>query len=401
MITVEDAQLRIVRDKIPLPQELTDLRDALGRTLHHGLVSRLDLPPFDNASMDGYALRAEDTTTASPTHPASLSIDGLEAAGHPTSVPLRPKTARKIMTGAPIPPGANAVIPVEEVHTNGVILSIHHPVPLGLYVRQQAQDMRREEPLLSAGALLTPGLIGILASQGFVQVPVTRKPRVAILATGDELVNPGTDLLPGQIPNSNSYALAAAVVEAGGLAIDYSPVADDLDAVNQALHRAAADADIILSSGGVSVGDYDLVRTVLDREGTLDFWRVDMKPGKPVAFGTIDHTPFLGLPGNPVSSLVTFELFARPLIRTLLGDSCWQRLTIELPLATAFPEVSDRRHYVRVALRRDEEGTLKAWPTGRQDSHLQTSWLDARGLMVVPAHQGPLAQGSIWPIMMI
>ena len=401
MISVEDAQFRILRGKDTLAEEVVDLHHAVGRVLRHGLVAQIDLPPFDNSSMDGYAVRAADTDDAKPTRSVTLEVDGTVAAGHPNPVPLRPGHARKIMTGAPIPPGADAVIPVEDVEVDGSRIRIAQRIAPGRYVRFTGQDTRSGQRLLDAGQTLTPGLIGILASQGMVRVPVSRKPRVAIIATGDELVEPGTPLSPGQIPNSNTYALRAAVLESGAVPITYPAVPDRRDAVEAALFRAGAEADVILSSGGVSVGDYDLVKSVLEREGRLDFWRVDMKPGKPVAFGTLNHTPFLGLPGNPVSSLVTFELFARPLIRILLGDRAWPRLTVLLPLATAFSEVSDRRHYVRVALRPDADGKLAAWPTGRQDSHLQTSWTDARGLMVIPANEGPLNPGSVWPVMLL
>ena len=401
MISVEEAQARILCNSSRLSEEQVYLLDATGRVLARDLRASIDLPPFDNSSMDGYAIHAGDSLDAHEAHPIALTVDGLVQAGHPAMNPLPARSARKIMTGAPLPPEADAVVAIEEVERRESCIVLHHPVKRGSLIRQRGQDTRQGATLLAAGTVLNSARIGLLASQGVILVPVTRKPRVAILATGDELVEPGQTLLPGQIPNSNSYALSAAVMESGGIALRYPAVADRREAVAEALRQAASEADIVLSSGGVSVGDYDLVKSVLQTMGQLDFWRVDMKPGKPLASGFLGKTPFLGLPGNPVSALVTFELFARPLIRSLLGDTDWPRPVISLPLAQEFSEISDRRHYVRVAIRADANGALMAWPTGPQDSHLQTSWTNAQGLMIIPPHQGRLPQGSIWPVMLL
>jgi molybdopterin molybdotransferase len=401
MISVEAAQQRILSPVTPLAAETVSLNQAVGRVLAQAIVATMDLPPFDNAAMDGYAVRAQDTEDATPIDPVRLVVSGLSTAGHPAVARVEPGHAHKIMTGAPLPIGADAVVPVEEVTSEGAMVFLQQPQPANRYIRPKGQDTQRGERLLTPGITLHAAQIGLLASQGLSAVSVYRRPRVGIIATGDELVEPGQPLAPGQIPNSNSYALMAAVTEAGGIAVVYPPAADDLKSLTAIANQAVDEVDVIISSGGVSVGEYDFVKTVLQDLGHLDFWRVDMKPGKPVAFGAVRDIPWLGLPGNPVSSLVTFELFARPLIRALQHDEDWQRLVTALPLGIDFDEVSDRRHYVRVALIPSADGHLEAWPTGAQDSHLQTSWTNARGLMVIPPNQGPLARGSWWPVMLL
>lgn len=401
MISVEQAQDRMLTGVQSLANERVELSQSYGRVLSEDVYATMDMPRFDNSSMDGYAVVAADLAAASAENPIKLAIDGVNPAGRSRGLRLERGHARKIMTGAPIPEGADAVIPVEQVREADNAIWISAPELADRYIRSRGQDVAGGTLLLSRGHYLTPALIGMLASQGHAQVSVTRQPRIAILATGDELVEPGQTLGDGQILNSNSYALAAAVQAAGGIPWRMAIVADREEAVASALHDAASKADLIISSGGVSVGDYDFVKQVVERMGHLDFWRVDMKPGKPVAFGTLQGKPFLGLPGNPVSSLVTFELFARPLIHALLGNLHGSRLTVPLPLAVAFTEISDRRHYVRVRIAADADENLMAWPTGAQDSHRQSSWLSASGLMIVPPNQGPLPEGSVWPVMLL
>ncbi len=401
LMTVEEAQSRILsRIPPPTPQELTPLISALGRVLAAPVYSEEDIPGFTNSSMDGYAVHSADVAHACGDTPATLTVRGTIAAGHPVSQPLSRGEAYKIMTGAPLPPAADAVIQVEWTAPGepGQVLALWAVRP-GQNVRLAGQDMQKGQRVLEPGLVVSPPIVGILATLGIEQVPVFPRPRVAIVSTGDELVSAGEPLRPGQIRNSNSYALAAAVQAAGAEPWVFPPVADVKTAIAERFAEAAS-ADIVLSSGGVSVGDFDWVKEVLQEQGTLDLWRVNMKPGKPVAFGSIHGRPFFGLPGNPVSALVTFELFVRPMIREMMQDRLWARPTLSLPLHEDFSEVQDRRHYVRSRLVQDQ-GRLWVRPYSRQDSAVQTSWIGAEALMVVPPDTGPYARGEHLPVMLL
>lgn len=400
MITVEEAQNRILSAvSEPLGVESVALPEAAGRVLAESVRADVDIPPFTNTSMDGYAVRAIDTLGSTPEKPVRLRCTGTVAAGHPSTRPLEPGTCVKIMTGAPVPPGADAVVQVEWTHCDPgqpEIVWIERPVQPGQNLRYQGEDVSAGTDVLVPGTLLTPPMIGIAATVGRSAVTVYRRPRIAIVATGDELVEPGEPLRPGAIRNSNSYALAAAATLAGAQA-QVLPVAKDSEAeIRRRLDQAAATADIVISSGGVSVGDYDLVKQVLLDHGSLDFWRVNLKPGKPIAYGRYRDQVFFGLPGNPVSALITFELFVRPLVRVWQGDRRWPRRRLMLPLYDTFDEISDRRHYVRARLI-DDSGTLFVAPHKNQGSAVQSSWAEVEVLMIVPENTGPYSRGTLMP----
>lgn len=403
MISVEEAQARILASAPPpLANERVALDNALGRVLAADVIADGPMPPFTNTSMDGYAVRAEDTRGASDAHPVVLTVDGSVAAGHPWDGTLRPGHCVKIMTGAPLPATADAVVQVEWTAphpANPDAVRIHRPVRPGQNLRYAGEDMQPGQVVLTQGTPLSPSAIGILATVGATDVWVRGRPRVAIIATGDELVEPGTPLAPGTIRNSNSYALAAAVRASGGDPVILPPAPDDLDAIRDRLRRAQT-ADVIVSSGGVSVGDFDLVKRALETDGRLNFWRVNMKPGKPVVFGHFGSTPFFGLPGNPVSALITFELFVRPLLLTLEGHLRWQRLHCHLPLAHRFDEITDRRHYVRSRLVQ-KDGQLMVAPHLNQGSAIQTSWTDVEALMIVEENTGPWDAGTLMPVVLL
>jgi molybdopterin molybdotransferase len=402
MISVEEAQELILQHVTPpAVSNQVPLSQALDRVLAQDLASDVNIPPFTNTSMDGYAVRAADTENASPQHPIHLPVVAEISAGHPYPNTLAPHCAAKIMTGAPVPDGADAVVPIEWTQSSGPHqVAITRPVRPGDHVRYEGSDIKKGAVWLRRGTLITPPVIGILATMGYALVPVYPKPRLAIIATGDELREPGARLEPGTIRNSNSYAIMAAAQAAGAAPRVYPPVPDDADAIRQVFLAAQAEADLIVSSGGVSVGDFDLVKRVVEELGALTFWRVNVKPGKPVAFGRVGTVPVLGLPGNPVSALITFELFVRPIIRTWLGDLKWARPIVNLPLYEGFDEVSDRRHYVRSRLV-VKDGQLFLWPHREQGSAIQSSWADVDALMIVPEQTGPLRKGQVMPAMLL
>lgn len=390
MLTVEEALARLLAGIQPLSSEEAPLDQCLDRVLARDAVADIDVPPFTNSAMDGYAVRALDTVGAGTIAPRHLPISGEIPAGAAPQYPLTPGTAMRIMTGAPLPSGADAVIPVEQTRITEAGVDLLSEVAPGASVRPAGDDVRRGQRVLASGAWLRPGELGLLATIGHARVPVFRRPRVAILSTGDELV--AVDRLPGpgQIRNSNATMLAAQVQRCGATAVSLGLAQDTRESVHAALD-AGRDCDLYVSSGGVSVGDYDVVKAVLAERGEIEFWRVNMRPGKPVAFGSVDGIPFLGLPGNPVSTFVTFELFARPILRKMAGHRLLQRQAVPVIMDDAVPGFHDRRHFVRAMVRWETDGWHAAI-TGAQGSHRLSSIVGANALVVIPAHtDGPAA----------
>jgi len=414
MISVEEAQERILRSFHPLEPERVSLFEALGRVLAEDISADVSVPPLDNTAMDGYAVRAADTSGASHEHPVPLRVLYDLAAGYVSDIAVKPGTAIRIMTGAPIPEGADAVVPFEETDEKspqphpspgrggeGGEVRVFQEAKLGAHIRRAGEDIRQGERVLAAGTLVRPAEVGVLASVGRATVLCPRRPRVAILATGDELVEIEQKPGPGQIRNSNNYTLAAAVQRDGGVPLLLGIARDRLDELTAKIrHGLSKGADLLLTSGGVSVGDFDVVKTVLATEGEITFWRVRMKPGKPLAFGHIKGVPHLGLPGNPVSSLVSYELFARPAILRMLGKSHFRRPEIEATLLDAIPHKDGRRHYVRVIVQK-EDGGYTARLTGEQGSGILTSMAKANGLAIIPEEATSLAPGSQVRVMLL
>ena len=383
-----------------LGTESVGIDDALGRVLAADATSTIFLPPRDNASMDGFAVRAADVEGASGEHPRRLRVIGTIAAGAPLTRALQPGEAARIMTGAYVPDGADSVIRVEDtVATAGDfdLVTIADARDAGRNIRRRGEDVEAGAVVLRAGTPLGAAHIGVLASIGSARPTVYRRPRVAILATGDELVSLErfAEVAGGaRIVSSNSYSLAAAVRAAGGEPVPLGISPDD-PATLAARLREAEGCDLVLTSGGVSVGDFDYTRRVVSElGGTLSLWRVRMRPGAPLGFGTLFGVPWLGLPGNPVSALVTFELFGRPLLRTLGGHARPHRRTIMVETTEAIRLGAPLTHFLRVVL----ETTSGPYPlvhtTGSQSSGILTSMSAADALLIVPPHPPEIVAGT-------
>jgi molybdopterin molybdotransferase len=402
MLTVEEARARIlaaIAPRAPLPAETIPLTSALDRILAEDAIAHDETPPFINSAMDGYAMRAEDTRHATTEAPVSLRLAGEVPAGRVYAGVVAPGEAVRILTGAPVPDGADAVLQQELTEVADGIVTVRQAVAIGNNMRPAGGDIRPGMRLIAAGTQLGPAEIALLAAAGIHPARVTRRPRVAILATGDELAPLGETPQPGQIRETNSPYLIAAVLRAGGEPIPLGIARDRADEIRAKLDQART-ADLILTSGGVSVGDYDLVKQILAEQGNIDFWRVRMKPGKPLAFGLLGETPLLGLPGNPASAAVTFELFGRPTIRRMLGCAQVERPVAQARLIGSAIERGDRRHFVRVRLS-SHEGILEARQTGRQDSHLISSLQGASAYLVIAEGEGKVDEGEMVPALLL
>jgi molybdopterin molybdotransferase len=391
LLSVEEAAAQAVAVVRPGGVERVGLREALGRVLAEDVRATADVPPHDNSAMDGYAVRAADLAVV----PRELQVVGEVAAGHVASRPLAAGETYQIMTGAPIPPGADAVVMVELTERAGDRVRFTKSPPPGEHLRRRGEDVRAGAIVLERGVTLGPGELGVLASVRRSSLEVGRRPVVAILATGDELRDLDQPLDPGAIPDTNSYTLAALVSQAGGLP-RVAPIVRDDRALLRAAIEDARSADLIVSSGGVSVGEHDHVKSVLAELGAeLTLWRVNMKPGKPVAVARLGAVPYYGLPGNPVSSLVSFLLFVRPAIRTALG--CAQPFDLpraQVVLDAPMRSKGERRSYLRARLRFEADGTLHAKVMPHQGSHVLTSVVGANGLVVLDPGAHELAAGD-------
>jgi molybdopterin molybdotransferase len=407
MISVEDARERILALIPRLEPETRPLADALGQVLAEDAISPLTIPPLDNTAMDGYAVRAADTTGANEISPVSLRVIGEVAAGYIYDGEVTAGTAVRIMTGAPIPRGADAVVPFEETdETEGRVfghfakgrgeVGILKAAGRGANLRYAGEDVKQGMKVMSAGTELGPAQLGVLASLGMKDVRVYRRPVVAVLSTGDELLEVGKPHEPGKIYDSNGYSVAALVREAGGVPLVLGIARDTIEDLTARVHEGMQ-ADLLVTSAGVSRGDYDVVKDVLMREGEVQFWTVRMRPGKPLAFGTFPAgdrvVPHLGLPGNPVSSMVAFELFGRPAIYKMMGREGWERPVLKVTVEGQVRNPDDRRFYAR-AIVREENGRLIASLTGPQGSGILTSMALANALVIVPEFVTQLEAGA-------
>jgi molybdopterin molybdotransferase len=388
MPAFEEARSIILESVTPLGAENVELLEALGRVLAEDIVAPWDMPLWDNTAMDGYAVRAADCR-----EPATLKVEGFLPAGGNMTETLQPGTAVKILTGAPIPPGADAVVQVEETEESDGFVSIRIPVKLGDHIRFKGEDVQAGESIIPAGTVLRSSEVSMLASFGKLLVPVHRKVRVAILSTGDELVDPGEPLGPGKIVNSNSFALAASVQQAGGIPVLLGIARDNKESLREKLSEGLK-AEVLITSAGVSAGDRDYVRDVLKELKVRQvFWKVDIKPGRPTAFGLSDGKPVFSLPGNPVSSLLTFEEFVRPTLLRMMGFRKVLRPLVKATLKQGIRKKPGRVNFVRVAVEWNN-GELMVESPGNQDTGILKTLLLAGGIAVIPAEQGDLAAGD-------
>jgi molybdopterin molybdotransferase len=376
-------------DVAPLPPERVSLRDAIGRALAEDVVARRPLPPFDSAQMDGYALRAADAPVPGARLPVAFEV----FAGSTVPPELPAGTCCRIFTGAPLPPGANAVEMQEEVERRGRSARFRRAAERGRFLRKAGSDVPEGRRVLRAGSVLDPGAVGVAAALGRSELKVHRRPRVALLTTGDEIVAIDDPPGPGQILDSNSHALTAACLEAGAIPVLLPIARDERGSLQAALSRVT-DHDILVSSGGVSVGERDLVKAALEHAGArIGFWRVAMRPGKPIAFGRMGRTVVFGLPGNPASALVTFELFVRPALRRLAGLPGSGRTIVRARVGVGLRKPAGLTHYLRVLVRRDG-GDFWIEPLPTQTSGDLTSATGFQGLAVVPKRATRLRRGE-------
>lgn len=393
MLGFEEARRRILASVGPLATEEAAILAAPGRVLGGDLLAGRELPPYDHATMDGFALRAEDTRGASLARPARLAVGETLPAGAIPTKGIGPGQATRIMTGAPLPVAADAVVPLEEARQEGDRVSLFREARPGEAIRRAGSQVRRGELVLARGEIVGPADVGLLASLGIASVPVHRRPLVAMVTTGDELTEVDAPLASGRIVGSNGYALAALVADCGGIPLRL-PIARDRRESLTATFLAAAKADLIVSTGGVSAGDYDLIRPLLQEPGNrLDFWQVAMTPGRPLAFGAFAGVPVIALPGNPFAVLVAFEQFARPAIRKMQGHRCLYRCTVRARLAEEVQKKPGFRAFIGAIISRDGEG-FRATVAVMKDADPLESMPLANGLIVLPEAATRVCKGE-------
>ena len=416
MLSIEEARSHVFDRCSVLPSVSIHVHDSTRSVLALDAVAAEDVPPFANTAVDGYAVRAADTANAS-VKAVALRVIGEIAAGAPGDIAVEPGSAVRIMTGAPIPPGADAVVMVEDTEFTGdrsrfdgsQTVAIGREVSAGSGVRGAGDDVRAGTLVFTAGTEITPAVAGVLASINVREPRVVKRPRVAVLSTGDELVDDGSPLAPGQIRESNKTMLIGAVDACGAIAVDYGIVRDDEAALEQTLRLAASECDAIVTSGGVSMGDYDVVKAVLSRIADMSWMQIAIKPAKPFAFGLLARrgagvVPVFGLPGNPVSSLVSFELIARPALRKMAGHrpDAWDRPRVRAVCDADLRRSADGKvHFQRAVARFSDDGRVHVTPVSAQGSHQLAATALATAILVVPDGSGVPAGGEVDAILLV
>jgi molybdopterin molybdotransferase len=400
--TVDEHVERILESLYPLPPYDQPLLEALGLPVVEPISSTVDLPGFDNSAMDGYAVSFDDVVSASEEWPVHLPVVGEAAAGQTKLFALSPGTTVRIMTGAPVPQGADAVVPVEWTDGGVATVRIHQAPRRGQHIRRRGEDILAGDVLLEDGAVLGPRQLGLLASVGLAQVRSRPRPRVVIMSTGSELREPGTTLGHDSIYDANSYMLAAAARNAGAIVYRVGIVSDDPEEFSDALSDQLVRADVVVTSGGVSKGQYDVVKEVLGQLGTVHFGEVAMQPGKPQGYGVVgeDATPIFTLPGNPVSAYVSFEVFVVPAIRRMMGRLPYRRPLVRALCQQGFSSAPGKQQYVRAQFAIDNQGA-HVIPVGGHGSHLVGDLSEANALIVAPEDVTRVDPGSTVQVMVL
>jgi molybdopterin molybdotransferase len=393
MISVEDALHKILDVFVPLGQEKVDILSSLGRVIGEDIYASRNIPPGDNSAMDGYAVRWEDIRGASRGKPVVLNVIEDIPAGAIPQKSIGKGEASRIMTGAPVPDGANAIVRVEDTAKHGRRVDVFAQAKKGQDIRLAGEDVRDGELVIARGDVIRPAEIGMLASLGRSFIMVYQRPIVAVLATGDELVDIDDNPNPWQIVSSNSYSLAAQIIDCGGIPLQIG-IAKDTREDLVSKFKAALRADVIVSSGGVSVGDYDLVKDVMKEVGNkMQFWRVAMRPGRPLAFGSMGGVPMFGLPGNPVSSMVSFEQFVRPSILKMMGHKNLFRRTVKATIREDITKKKGAKHFIRARVEY-KNGRFMVTSTGDQGSGILKSMVRASGLIILPENSTSAKKGD-------
>jgi molybdopterin molybdotransferase len=401
--SVDDHRARIADLVGLLPVTQLRLADCLGLVLAEDVVAPVALPPFDNSAMDGYAVRSVDVVGAGEDTPVELPVAEDIPAGRTDVVPLLPGTAHRIMTGAPLPPGADTVVQVERTDSGEQRVRIFAPVGVSTHIRRTGEDVTEGSTVLTKGTVLGSAQLGLAAALGLANLPVRRPPRVLVLSTGTELVSPGQRLAPGQIYESNSVLLSAAVREIGGTARVLRMIPDEVSALHAAITPHLLEADLLITSGGVSAGAYEVVKDALDGQG-VEFYRVAVQPGGPQGAGRFLGVPVVALPGNPVSTALSFELFVRPALLGALGHATVDRPTTRAKLASALRSPAGRRQYRRgrvEGIGGGEDATVRAVPVGGPGSHLLASFAASNCLIEVPEEVTEVAEGDEVKLIML
>lgn len=412
MLSVEDALERVLSFFSVLEPENKPILESQGQVLSEDVIANVNVPSTDNSAMDGYAISTDSIRGASKNTPVKLQVIGSISAGQIPQKPVSQGTAIRIMTGASIPMGADAVIQFEDTDEigrkeSGETLSeirIFNDIEKFTNIRPAGQDFKNGDLILKKGTIIKPAAIGLLASTGCSQVNVIRKPKVSILATGNELIEPTSEHSLGKTYDSNSYSLTASVMNSGAIVNPLGIAMDDMKSIGKKLKEGLS-SDMIISSAGVSKGDYDMVKDVLMKYGKIDFWSVKMRPAKPIAFGILKNdiskpVPFLGLPGNPVSALVAFEQFGRAAISKMMGKNSFKRPTIKAKIQDRIDNIDGRRVYARVIVTK-KDGEYYAHLTGNQSSNLLTSMAHANGLAICPEDMTSKQPGEMVDVLMI
>ncbi len=408
MLNVEEALGKILENTKVLDAETRPILESLGQVLAEDIFAEFDIPPLDNSGMDGYAVRSEDVLEASTGTPSILRVVDTVIAGGISEKQVKPGTAIRIMTGAPIPLGADCVVRFEDTDKqqgqNPQEVRIFCGVRKGINVRKAGEDVKRGSLVISKGNVIKPAHIGVIATQGKSRVSVIRRPRVAILATGNELVEIGQPLPPGKLYNSNTYSMAALVVRYGGIPNILGVARDNEESLTSLVQRGLHNSDMLITTGGVSVGDFDIVKDILAKEGRVIFWKVRMKPGRPVAFGILPvgerEVPHLGFPGNPVSAMIAFEMFARPAILKMSGQTKFNKTVIKAVFEDKIVNDDGRRVFTRAIIGR-RNNQYFARTTGSQGSNILTSMSLANGLVIIPEDKPEVKPGEVVDVIML